>query len=219
MVFLPLLFPSRFPLGYFLLFFGVLQFFHFHFLFFFFDDLPATEIYTLSLHDALPIYPSQAFDNAGRLFYSYICFNRGKPVNGGVYVARYTDDGGTYDRTVLVKKGAPSALFNASGLFQDKDNIAVDQTNGSHSGNVYVAWSQYTGQAGNNAVLVSRSTDHGLTFSQPIRATPVALGTASFADVAVGPDGAVYVSAIDYPSTSNPSTDVWVAKSTDGGES
>ncbi len=105
--------------------------------------------------------PSQAFDNAGRLFYSYICFNRGKPVNGGVYVTRYTDDGGTYDRTVLVKKGAPSALFNASGLFQDKDNIAVDQTNGSHSGNVYVAWSQYTGQAGNNAVLVSRSTDHG----------------------------------------------------------
>ncbi len=161
--------------------------------------------------------PSQAFDNAGRLFYSYICFNRGKPVNGGVYVTRYTDDGGTYDRTVLVKKGAPSALFNASGLFQDKDNIAVDQTNGSHSGNVYVAWSQYTGQAGNNAVLVSRSTDHGLTFSQPVRATPVALGTASFADLAVGPDGAVYVTFINYPSTSNPSTGIWLVKSTDGG--
>src|SRR5206468_8678049 len=55
--------------------------------------------------------PSQAFDNAGRLFYAFICFNRGKPVNGGIYVARYTNDGGTYDRTVLVKKGAPSALF------------------------------------------------------------------------------------------------------------
>src|SRR5213595_2877395 len=64
--------------------------------------------------------PSQAFDNAGRLFYSFICFNRGKPVNGGLYVARYTNDGGTYDRTVLVKKGTPSALFSASGLFQDK---------------------------------------------------------------------------------------------------
>src|SRR5207247_2007987 len=83
--------------------------------------------------------------------------------------ARYTGDGGTYDRTVLVKKGAPSALFNASGLFQDKDNIAVDQTTGPHSGNVYVAWSQYTGQAGNNAVQVSRSTAHGLPFSQAVR--------------------------------------------------
>src|SRR6266487_1321932 len=161
--------------------------------------------------------PSQAFDNAGRLFYAFICFNRGKPVNGGLYVARYTNDGGTYDRTVLVKKGAPSALFEASGLFQDKDNIAVDQTNGPHSGNVYLAWSQYSGQAGNNAVLVSRSTDHGLTFSQPIRATPVALGTASFADVAVGPDGAVYVTFIEYPSRSNLSTDIRLAKSTDGG--
>src|SRR2546426_4824379 len=28
-----------------------------HFLFFFFNDTATTEIYTLSLHDALPIYP------------------------------------------------------------------------------------------------------------------------------------------------------------------
>src|SRR3989440_9418193 len=45
--------------------------------------------------------PSQAFDNAGRLFYSFICFNRGKPVNGGIYAARHTDGGATYDRTPL----------------------------------------------------------------------------------------------------------------------
>jgi hypothetical protein len=162
--------------------------------------------------------PSQAFDNAGRLFYAFICFNRSSPVNGGVYVARYTNDGGTYDRTVLVKKGTPSGLF-LTGLFQDKINLTVDQTMGSHSGNVYVAWSQYNGFAGNNAVLFSRSTDHGLTFSRPIRMTPVALGTASFTDVAVGPDGAVYLTFLTYPSSSNPSTDVWLSKSTDGGTS
>jgi hypothetical protein len=160
--------------------------------------------------------PSQGFDNDGRLFYAFICFNRGKPVNGGVYVARYTDDGATYDRTVLVKKGTPSALFAGSGLFQDKINLAVDQTAGPNSGNVYVAWSQYTGQAGNNAVLVSRSTDHGLTFSHPVRVAE-AHGTASFADLAVGPDGAVYVTFIDYPSSSNSSAEIRLAKSTDGG--
>jgi hypothetical protein len=162
--------------------------------------------------------PSQAFDNIGRLFYAFICFNRSSPVNGGVYVARYTNDGGSYDRTVLVKKGTPSALF-LSGLFQDKINLTVDQTSGPSSGNVYVAWSQYNGFAGNNAVLFSRSTDHGLTFSKPIRLTPVALGTASFTDLAVGPDGAVYLTFLTYPSSSNPSTDVWLSKSTDGGAS
>jgi hypothetical protein len=42
--------------------------------------------------------PSQAFDSDGRLFYAFICFNRSKPVNGGVFVARYSGDGAMYDR-------------------------------------------------------------------------------------------------------------------------
>ena len=160
--------------------------------------------------------PSQAFDRDGRLFYAFICFNRTKPVNGGVFVARYTDDGGRYDRTVLLKRGTPSGQFLA-GLFQDKINLTVDQTAGAFSGNVYVAWSQYDAFAPNNAVLFARSTDHGLTFSRPIRVTPVALGTGSFVDLAVGPDGAVYVAFLTYPSSSNPHSDVWLLKSTDGG--
>ena len=162
--------------------------------------------------------PSQAFDRDGRLFYAFICFNRTKPVNGGVFVARYTNDGAAYDRTVLVKSGTPSGQF-LTGLFQDKINLTVDQTTGRFSGNTYVAWSQYDAFAPTNAVLFSRSTDHGLTFSRPIRVTPVALGTASFADLAVGPDGAVYLAFLTYPSSSNPNTDVWVSKSTDGGAS
>ena len=162
--------------------------------------------------------PSQAFDRDGRLFYAFICFNRAKPVNGGVFVARYTNDGAAYDRTVLVKRGTPSGQF-LTGLFQDKINLTVDQTTGPSSGNAYVAWSQYDGFAKNNSVLFSRSTDHGLTFSNPIRVTPVALGTASFADLAVGPDGAVYLAFLTYPSSSNPSSDVWLSKSTDGGAS
>jgi hypothetical protein len=162
--------------------------------------------------------PSQSFDRDGRLFYAFICFNRGKPVNGGVFVARYTDDGAAYDRTVLIKKGTPSSS-NFVGLFQDKVNLVADQTTGPFSGNVYVAWSQYTGLAGNNTVLLSRSTDHGVTFSDPTRVVPIAHGTASFVDLAVGPDGALYIAYITYPSSSNPSTDIWLVKSTDGGVS
>src|SRR6266566_8563941 len=130
--------------------------------------------------------PSQSFDRDGRLFYAFICFNRSKPINGGVFVARYSDDGASYDRTVEVKRGTPSGQF-LTGLFQDKVNLTADQTSGPYSGNVYVAWSQYDGFAPTNAVLFARSTDHGLSFTAPIRVAPVALGTASFADLAVGP--------------------------------
>jgi hypothetical protein len=162
--------------------------------------------------------PSQAFDRTGRLFYAFICFNRVKPINGSVYVSRYLSDGASYDRTVLVKRGTPSGLFS-SGLFQDKINLTTDQTTGPFSGSVYVAWSQYNGFAVNNAVLFSRSTNHGLSFSPPVRVTPVELGTASFADVTVGPDGAVYLTYITYASHGRTTSDIWLETSTDGGVS
>ncbi len=161
--------------------------------------------------------PSQAFDRTGTLFYAFICFNRSKPVNGSVYVARYTGHGGTYDRTVLVKSGTPSGLFLA-GLFQDKINLTVDQTS-AHAGNVYVAWSQYNSFAPTNAVLFSRSTNHGLSYSRPIRVTPVERGTASFTDLAVGPDGTVWLTYLTYPSSSRRTADIWLLKSTNGGVS
>ena len=74
--------------------------------------------------------PTQAFDFGGRLFYGFICFNRAKPANGSTYVATYDQDGARYVRTVLVDRGSPSAQSTASGLFQDKINLAVDQTTG-----------------------------------------------------------------------------------------
>jgi hypothetical protein len=163
--------------------------------------------------------PTQSFDTSGRLYYAFICFNRSGPVNGGVYVARYLNHGATYDRTVLVKDGTPSGLF-LTGLFQDKINLTVDQTsNPATSGNVYVAWSQYDGFAPTNAVLFSRSTDHGLTFSRPYKVTPKEHGTGSFADLAVGPNGAVYLTYLTYPSSSRPTWDIWLLKSTNGGVS
>src|SRR5258708_29497356 len=38
------------------------------YLFFFFNDTATTEIYTLSLHDALPIYPSLVYRKGGEIW-------------------------------------------------------------------------------------------------------------------------------------------------------
>ena len=70
--------------------------------------------------------PTQSFDGAGHLYYGFICFNRVKPTNGSIYVARYDNRGATYVRTVRVERGTPPVW----GLFQDKINIAVDQSVG-----------------------------------------------------------------------------------------
>jgi hypothetical protein len=160
--------------------------------------------------------PTQAFDNDGRLFYGFICFNRAKPANGGIDVATYGSDGATYLRTVRVAKGSPSAQFEGSGLFQDKGNLVVDQSSSPYSGNVYVTWSRYAGKAANNAVLLSRSTDHGQSFSTPIK-IDAGSGSASFADAAVGPDGAVYVTYRTYAIQGSTADAFWIVKSTDGG--
>ncbi|MBA2490083.1 MAG: exo-alpha-sialidase [Chloroflexi bacterium] len=158
--------------------------------------------------------PTQSFDAAGRLFYGFICFNRAKPSNGSIYVATYGDHGGSYLRTVRVARGTPSV----AGLFHDKINVVADQTDGPYSGNLYVAWVLYRGFSANNVVLVSRSTDHGQTFSRPISVSQ-GLGEEQFADLAVGPDGSVYLTYRTFDVQGPTSDAIWVTRSTNGGQS
>src|SRR5207237_4851894 len=96
-------------------------------------------------------------------------------------------------------------------------NLAVDQTNGSNSGNVYLAWSRYSGRAANNVVLFSRSTDHGATFSPPVRISP-GLGEESFADLAVGPNGTVYLTYRNFAHQKSTSDTTSGERSTEGGQ-
>jgi hypothetical protein len=158
--------------------------------------------------------PTQAFDGEGHLYYGFICFNRTKPTNGSLYLARYDNDGATYVRTVRVERGTPSVW----GLFQDKINVAVDQsTETSTAGNVYVAWARYSGQAANNRIYFTRSTDGGLTFSKPVQLTE-GQAEEQFADIGIGPDGAVYVTYREIAHQKSTENRVRIVRSTDGGQ-
>ena len=157
--------------------------------------------------------PTQSFDRDGRLYYGFICFNRVKPTNGSIYVARYDNDGASYVRTVRVDRGTPSVW----GLFQDKINIAVDQTAGPDSGNLYVAWARYPGQAANNVIYFSRSTDGGQTFSSPMRLTQ-GQAEEQFADIGIGPNGAVYVTYREIAHQKSTQNRIRIVRSTDGGQ-
>jgi hypothetical protein len=179
------------------------------------DDSPAGSVSPTHGSCAAAGDPTQSFDGAGRLYYGFICFNRAKPTNGSIYVARYDDHGASYVRTVQVERGTPSVF----GLFQDKINIAVDQSVGTATaGNVYVAWARYSGQAANNVVYFTRSTDGGQTFSKPQRLTQ-GRGEEQFADIGVGPDGAVYVTYREIAHQGPTQNRIRIVRSTNGGQS
>ena len=123
-----------------------------------------------------------------------------KKTFGDEWVARYVNpagmggdtlnDGQRYAGTVRVAKG--SSAPNLLGKFHDKTSIEADRTSSSCRGNVYFAWSRYTGN-GTNAIYFSRSTDHGATFSAPIKLTESTINEVQFPDISITSNGHVYV--------------------------
>src|SRR5256885_11019798 len=97
-------------------------------------------------------------------------------------------------------------------------SFGVAKARGSNSGNVFLAGSRYSGRAENNGVLFSSQTDHGAPFSPPVRISP-GLGEESFADLAVGPNGTVYLTYRNFAHQKSTSDTISVERSTDGGKS
>jgi hypothetical protein len=163
--------------------------------------------------------PLLAFDSDGRLFAGGIAFNRVNPQNGDMWVATYASTAnGSYPkdylRTVIVGQGTPAL----NGIFSDKPSLEVDRTGGSFDGNVYACWSRFVGFNGRTKILFSRSTNSGLTFSNPIQ---LSYGKdVQGCDIAIEHDGDVYVTwgTRNTPS-SNTAEGLAIARSTDGGDS
>jgi len=133
--------------------------------------------------------PVQAWDLHGRVFYMGNAFNRVAPQNGAVWVATYDQHATHYVRTKIIAKGTPAP----TGVFNDKTAIEVDRgVTSPYDGNVYAAFSVFQGN-GNNEIKFVRSTNHGVTFSNPVRISEGSLGN-QFADIAVTSNGTVYIS-------------------------
>jgi hypothetical protein len=143
--------------------------------------------------------PMMSFDSQGDLFYMGNNFNRGiandgsgtfRDNTGDVWVATYAPanpaksatDGSKYVRTVIL-------ATNTFGLgqFNDKTDLNVDPS----TGYVYASWSDFHGSGCNN-IFISRSTDHGATFSAPMK---ISAGICSNQgpSITFGGNGTVYV--------------------------
>jgi hypothetical protein len=146
--------------------------------------------------------PVLAWDGDGRLFAG--SESSGDPAGtkktfGDEWVATYVNpagvggatlnDGKEFGRSVVVAHG--SSAPNLNGVFHDKTSIAADRTNNPATrGNVYFAWSRFTG--GGSNIYVVRSTNHGATFSKPKLLT-TSENDIQDPDIAIRGDGTVTV--------------------------
>ena len=179
------------------------------------DDLPLPPALSNNGQD-FASDPGVAWDTLGNVYYSYIVvfFNRSfhAIVGTEMAVARSSNGGQSWTAT----------FFNenvGTGKFNDQPMITVDTNPSSpHFNTVYVAWDNSSNKSGkssnNDVVLVSSSTDHGVTFSAPAQASPSQGGQAAVigADPFVAPDGSLFVAWTD---AINPA--IRVSESGDGG--
>lgn len=167
-----------------------------------------------------------------------------RPVDNVVYVAKYDYTPGTpggtstpnsaanppnftYAGTTIVDRGAVGfAVPGASGFagtFTDKEWMEIDNASPSSpcAGNVYVTHTNFHGVAGNSPIVFSASADGGATFSQPrtistggSSGTPYNQGS----DIAVAPNGTIYVAYAAFQGGGNASNGIAIVKSADCGK-
>jgi len=168
-----------------------------------------------------------------------------RPVDNLAYVAKYnftpttpatastTTSAGlpphfTYAFTTVVDRGAvgfavPNQPFGFAGEFTDKEWMEIDLNSPAASpcaGNVYVSFTSFHGLAGAFPIVFSRSTNGGASFSNPRTiSTGGQAGTVRTqgSDIAVAPNGTIYVAYRTFGSPSEPAR-VQVVKSTDCGQ-
>jgi hypothetical protein len=166
--------------------------------------------------------PVVAWDGHGRVFLGSESSDdpAGSPKGfGDSWVATYENSGGgtvndgkRYVGTVTVAKGA--AAPNFFGVFNDKTSIEADRTGGSYDGNVYFSWSRFA--QNNSDIYFVRSTDHGKTFSQPMKLTPSQRNLQDPRIMVTG-NGHVYVTFDTGEGQNGQPAGNWIVKSVDGG--
>jgi hypothetical protein len=171
--------------------------------------------------------PVITWDNHGRAFFGSESSDDPagtKKTFGDEWVARFrnpqgdtgptTRDGLEYYGTTVVAKG--SSAPNLLGKFPDKTAIEADRTGGACDGNVYFAYSRFSGNAGGVGIYFTRSTDHGVTFSTPMEISKN-IQDVQNPDISVTHNGHVYVAFRQFADNNSPDA-VVIAKSTNCGK-
>jgi len=171
--------------------------------------------------------PAVTSDHNNYSYFSYLGYTSLCSGLGGMYASHSTDAGATMSPPIQL---AANSVDTQTAIFNDKEYVAVDSNPASpNTGNVYVAWTRFIFQAGANCgglasqlgapVVISRSTDHGVTWTAPITASQVFSNNNSFVSPVTGRHGEVYLYYLGAATQQQPNYDtVLFSRSTDGGQ-
>ncbi len=145
------------------------------------------------------------------------------PQRSRVGIVRSFDRGATWSAPIYVADLLAVGTRDPESGLNIREGSIIPSIAASPSGDVYVVWqdSRFSGGAF-DAIALSRSADSGATWSAPIRANAVANVPAFTASVHVNRDGVLGVSYYDIRNNTPATallTDVWLARSGDGGTS
>ena len=184
--------------------------------------------------------PALAFDGDGRLYWSNVATHDSV---GGAYsdvsvIVERSDDGGISwtDPAVVAQGNGTVSNGGSHTLFNDKDWITVDRTNGAYRGSVYVTWArqQYEHDVQvESPIYFVRSRDEGASWTTGAEisgASALCSGgsgvptrcdqnDAGFSSPLVGPDGTIYVAFLNHQYAAGSLRDqVLLVTSSDGGD-
>lgn len=152
--------------------------------------------------------------------------------NGEIYVAwagplglvfdKSTDGGLTWGNDKIVTSIPGGWDFSVPGIYRCNGLpiTACDISNSPYRGNIYINWSDQRNGTNNTDVFIVKSTDGGNTWSQPKKVNQDNTQTHQFFTwMTVDPaTGFIYIVYYDRRNYNDNRTDVYVARSTDGGE-
>ena len=139
--------------------------------------------------------------------------------SGHILFSKSTDGGNTWSSPAKIATVHDWDLPNTYERVYNYPSIAVDNSSGPYSGNLYVAMYNWTGTY--LKVQMTRSTDGGTTWSKPMRLAPESdTHDQFFPAISVSGDGKVGVSWLDRRNDPNDiDYQAFGAISTDGGKS
>ncbi len=141
----------------------------------------------------------------------------------GILFDKSMDGGLTFGVDVFVTDQPGGWDFDIPGIFRCNGFpvTACDISNSIYRGNIYIMWSDQRNGIDNTDVFIKKSTDGGETWGNIVQVNDDASNRHQFFPwITIDQmTGAIYVVFYDRRNTIGDGTDVYVAKSTDGGES